>query len=124
MIRVLSDMPAGVLGFEAVDDIEKDDYKNVMVPAVEEAIAQHGKVRIVYMLGPEFDEYEGEAVWEDMKLGARHPTSFERMAIVTDARWARPAVKLFSVLWPGKARAFPLAELDAAKHWAAADTAD
>ena len=43
------------------------------------------------------------------------------MAIVTDARWAGPAVKLFSVLWPGKARAFPLAELDAAKRWAADD---
>ena len=45
------------------------------------------------------------------------------MAIVTDARWAGPAIKVFSVLWPGKARAFPLAELDAAKRRAADDTA-
>jgi SpoIIAA-like len=121
MIRLLSDMPPGVLGLEAVDDVEKEDYKNVIEPAFEAAIAQHGKVRLVYVLGREFDEYEGEAVWEDIKLGARHPKSFERMAIVTDARWAGPAVKIFSVLWPGKARAFPLAELDAAKRWAAAD---
>jgi hypothetical protein len=46
------------------------------------------------------------------------------MAIVTDARWAGPATKVFSVLWPGKARAFPLAELDAAKRWAAENTDD
>ena len=76
------------------------------------------------MLGHEFDEYEGEAVWEDIKLGVRHPASFERMAIVTDARWAGPATKVFSVLWLGRARAFPLAELDAAKRWAADDTDD
>jgi hypothetical protein len=121
MIRLLSDMPTGVLGLEAVDDVEREDYENVIVPAVEAALAEHGKVRLVYVLGPEFDEYEGDAVWEDIKLGVRHATSFDRMAIVTDARWAGPALKVFSVLWPGKARAFPLAELDAAKRWAAAD---
>lgn len=115
-------MPAGVLGLEAVDDVEKEDYQNVIVPAINEAIAQHGKVRVVYVLGPEFDDYEGGAVWEDLKLGARHPASFERMAIVTDASWAGPAVKIFSVLWPGQARAFPLSDLESAKRWAAEDS--
>ena len=119
MIRLLSDMPAGVLGFEAVDDVEKEDYENVIVPVINKAIAEHGKVRLVYVLGPEFDDYEGGAVWEDLKLGARHPASFDRIAIVTDARWAGPAVKIFSVLWPGQARVFPLSELESAKRWAA-----
>ena len=114
-------MPAGVLGLEAVDDVEKEDYENVILPAIDAAIAEHGKVRLVYVLGPEFDDYEGEAVWEDLKLGGRHPTSFERMAIVTDARWAAPAVKMFSVLWPGQARAFALSDLESAKRWAAED---
>ena len=119
MIRLLSGMPPGVLGLEAIDDVEEEDYRNVIVPAVEAAIAEHGKVRLVYVLGPEFDEYEGEAVWEDLRLGARHPASFDRIAVVTDARWAGPAIRVFSVLWPGQARAFPLADLEAAKHWAA-----
>jgi hypothetical protein len=51
----------------------------------------------------------------------RHPASYERVAVVTDARWAGPALKIFSVLWPGQARAFSLAELDSAKRWAAED---
>ena len=119
MIRLLTDMPDGVLGLEAVDDVEKEDYENVVVPAIDQAIAQHGKVRLVYVLGHEFDDYEGGAVWEDLKLGAKHPTKFERIAVVTDARWARPAMQLFSVLWPGKARAFPLAERSDAGRWAA-----
>jgi hypothetical protein len=121
MIRLLDDMPPGVLGLEAVGDVEKDDYESVVVPAVNRAVAEHGKVRVVYVLGPEFDEYEREAVWEDLKLGVRNPASFERMAIVTDARWAGPAIKIFSVLWPGQARAFPLSELESAKRWAAED---
>ena len=119
MIRLLRNMPPGVLGLEAVDDVEKEDYENVIVPAVEKAVAEHGKVRLVYVLGPEFDDYEGEAVWEDIKLGTRNVTSFERIAVVTDASWAGPAVKVFSLLWPGQARAFPLRELETAKRWAA-----
>ena len=119
MIRVLSDMPAGVLGLEAIDDVEKEDYEDVLVPAVEAAMAEHGKVRLVYVLGPDFDEYEGEAVWEDLKLGVRHLSSFERIAVVSDARWVGPAMKVFSVLLPGQARAFPLAEREPATRWAA-----
>ena len=119
MIRILGDMPEGVLGLEAIDDVEEEDYENVIVPAIDQAIARHGKVRLVYVLGPKFDEYEDEAVWEDLKLGVRNPTSFERVAIVTGARWAGPAVKMLSILWPGQARTFPLAELETAKRWAA-----
>ena len=119
MIKLLSGMPPGVLGLEAVDDVEEDDYRDVVVPAIDAAIAEHGKVRLVYVLGPEFDEYEKEAAWEDLKLGVRHPASFERIAVVTDARWAGPTIRIFSVLWPGQARTFPLADLEAAKSWAA-----
>ena len=119
MIRLLDDMPPGVLGIEAIDDVEKEDYENVIVPALEAALAEHDKVRLVYVLGPEFDDYESEAVWEDLKLGVRHPTAFERVAIVTDARWVGPAVKVFSLLLPGQSRAFPLAQLESAKRWAA-----
>ena len=89
MIRLLSDMPTGVLGFEAVDDVEKEDYENMLVPAIEAAIAEHGKVRLVYVLGREFDDYEGEAVWEDAKLGGRHPASFERGATRPRSRLPR-----------------------------------
>jgi stage II sporulation SpoAA-like protein len=121
MIRLLGHMPPGVLGLEAIDDVEEEDYEKVILPAVNAAFAEHGKLRLVYLLGPEFDDYEGEAVWEDLKIGARHPASFERVAIVTDARWAAPAIKIFSVLLPGQARAFPLSELESAKRWAADD---
>jgi hypothetical protein len=119
MIKVLDGMPDGVLGLRAIDDVEEEDSRDVVAPAVEAAIAEHGKLRLVYVLGPEFDEYDDDAAWEDLRLGLRHPASFERIAVVTDARWAGPAIRAFSLLWPGQARAFPFADLEAAKRWAA-----
>ena len=62
MIRLLRDMPAGVLGFEAVDDVEKEDYENVILPAVDAAIAEHGKVRLVLCSAPSSTTMR-DAVW-------------------------------------------------------------
>lgn len=119
MIRLLSDMPPGVLGFEAIDEVEEEDYRNILVPAIERAIDEHGKVRLVYVLGQEFEKYDEDAVKEDLKLGLSHPASFERIALVTNVGWAKPAMRAFSVLFPGQARAFRVAQLAEAKLWAA-----
>lgn len=121
MIRLLSDVPPGVLGFEAIGEVEEEDYHNVLVPAIERAIDERGKVRVVYVLGDAFEEYDDDAVKEDLKLGLSHPASFERIAVVTNVGWAKPAMRAFSLLFPGQARAFRLAELEQAKAWAAAD---
>ena len=52
---------------------------------------------------------------KDTGFRARHASSFERMAVVSDEDWTRPALRALSVLLPGKAKAFPVRELGAAK---------
>jgi hypothetical protein len=49
MIRLLPNMPAGVLGFEAVDDVEKEDYEDLNVPEIDQTIA--GRRRHLTQLG-------------------------------------------------------------------------
>ncbi len=51
------DAPAGVVAFKAVGTIDAEDYADVLRPAVERALVEHGKVRLVFMLGPEFNGY-------------------------------------------------------------------
>ena len=120
MIRLLRDMPTGVLGLEAVDDVEKEDYVDVILPAVEAAISEHGKVRVVYVLGPEFDDYEGEAVWEDLQLGRATRRRSSGSPWCPTRGGPAPRSRCSACL-PGQARAFPLAEAEAAKRWAAED---
>ncbi|HEX5712781.1 MAG TPA: STAS/SEC14 domain-containing protein, partial [Solirubrobacterales bacterium] len=48
---------------------------------------------------------------------ARHASSFERVAVVSDEDWMRPALRVLSVLLPGKAKAFRVHQLAEAKHW-------
>jgi hypothetical protein len=121
VIEAISDMPPGCLGFEAVGEVRAEDYRDVLLPAVDQAIADHGKVRLLYLLGSRFEKYTSGAAWEDTKLGLEHFTKWDRCAVVTDHEWMEHMMKGFGWMVPGKFRAFPTSELDAAKAWVAAN---
>jgi hypothetical protein len=121
VIRELSDMPAGVTGFETVGTIKAEDYRDVVLPALERASAA-GEVRFVVVI-PEFHGMSGGAVWEDLKVGIEHFSAWKRMALVTDIEWMKHMTRLFGWMTPGEVRHFPLAERDGAIAWAAAGDA-
>lgn len=119
MIERIEGAPAGVVALRAVGRVDASDYDDVLKPALEAAVAEHGKVRFVYELGAEFDGYSAGASWEDLKLGTSHLTKWERCAVVTDHRWLGGAIRAFGMLLRGEVRVFPVAQRDAALAWAA-----
>jgi hypothetical protein len=119
MFKQISDMPAGTIGFEAYGDVDDDDFEEIVAPVLRREIADGRKVRLLYLLGPQLRDYEGDAVKEEMKFAARHATAYERVAIVSDESWLRPALRMLSVLVPGQLRGFPVAQLQSAKAWVA-----
>ncbi len=121
MLRAITDMPAGTFGFEAIGEVEDDDWEETVEPVLRQEIAAGRDVRLLYLIGPEAHEIEGDAMSADTGFRARHATSFERVAVVSDEDWMRPAMRALSFLLPGKARAFRVRDLAAAKTWLAED---
>jgi hypothetical protein len=117
MIKELSDLPAGVIGFESSGKIRAEDYRDVVLPAVERAAAA-GEVRFVIVMR-DFDGMSGGAVWQDLKVGFDHLRAWKRIALVTDITWMRDMTSLFGWMTPGEVKIFRLAELDEAVGWAA-----
>jgi hypothetical protein len=119
VFKQMFDMPPGTVGFEAVGEIDDDDFEDVVAPVLRQQIASGHKLRLLYLLGPQLSEYDGDAAQEEFKFAARHATAYERVAIVTDESWLRPALRLISVLVPGKIRGFPVVDLADARTWVA-----
>jgi hypothetical protein len=119
MFRQMFDMPRGTVGFEAVGDIDDDDFEDVVEPVLRRQIADGHKLRLLYLLGPQLRDYDGEAAQEEFKFAARHATAYERVGVVSDESWLRPALRLLSVLVPGEIRGFPVADLADARRWVA-----
>jgi hypothetical protein len=119
MLQRMKDMPAGTIGFEAIGEVEDDDWEETVEPVLRHEMADGRKIRLLYLMGAEARDVEGDAVTADSGFRARHATSFERVAVVSDEGWMRPAVRALSALLPGKAKAFRVHDLAAAKAWLA-----
>ena len=119
MLRRITDMPVGTIGFEATGEVEDDDWERAVEPVLRQESAEGRDLRLLYLLGPEARKIEGDAMTADTGFRARHATSFERVAVVTDEDWVRPALRALSFLLPGKAKAFRVRDLESAKAWVA-----
>jgi hypothetical protein len=118
VIRLLDTVPDTVLGIEAAGEITRDDYTQTLKPAFERHREQYGKVRLLYRLDDEHD-FSAGALWEDEKLFDRHPFSFEKIALVTNAKGVRGLVRTFGWMIPGDVRLFATDEVEQATEWVA-----
>jgi hypothetical protein len=119
MLRPMNDMPGGTIGFEAIGEVDDDDWDDVVEPILRRDIAAGHKVRLLYLFGASAHDIEGDAMKADTGFRARHVTDFERVAVVTDESWMKPALRALSFLLPGRARGFDVHDLPAAKTWLA-----
>jgi len=117
MIELLKGFPDNVVAVSGKGRITKSDYDTVLIPAVEAALKTHEKVRLYYEIGPDFGGYDPAAAWEDLKLGMKHFTRWERVAVVTDVDWIKHTMQIFSFIMPGDMRVFPTAEAKNARVW-------
>ena len=119
MLRRMTDMPLGTIGFEAVGEVEDDDWEQEVEPVLRQEMADGRQVRLLYLLGAEARGVERDAMTADTGFRARHATSFDRVAVVSDEDWIRPALSALSFLLPGKAKGFRVRDLPSAKEWLA-----
>ena len=115
MIKQLSGLPDGVIGFEVTDKVRAEDYRDVVIPAVEQA-AQTGDVRFVIVF-PEFHGMTAGAMGQDLKVGFENFRKWKRIALVTDIDWMQHLTSLFGWMTPGEVKTFAMSERDQAIIW-------
>ena len=120
MMKLLPDFPDNIVGIAASGEVEANDYETVLIPAVESAVQRHGRIRLLYQLGPGFIRFTPGAMWDDARVGLAHPKSWERFAIVTDVAWVTHAAGMFKFLIPAVVKVFSLDEQSEAEKWIAA----
>lgn len=116
MIRVIEDMPPGTVGLEAIGKVTEDDYREVLAPVLAGAEPSDG-LRLMFVLGREFDSYAPKAAWSDSRRWARDLKRCARLALVSDADWLETSVKVMGWLLPGEVRVFETDEVLDAKRW-------
>ncbi|MDM7951697.1 MAG: STAS/SEC14 domain-containing protein [Cyanobium sp. CZS 25K] len=117
MIDIMQGLPEGTLGFQLRGRISATDYTSVLTPALERALEQHDRLKLLVLMGDDFEAYELGAAWEDSKEAVRHWSGFERMAVVTDVPWVRLTFHVFAIALPCPSRVFANGEVEEARRW-------
>jgi len=117
MIEELSGLPSGTIGFRATGKVTGDDYDKVLTPAIDRAIDEFHRIKLLALLGPDFDGYSLEAAWDDTRLGLRHWSGFERIAVATDIGWIKAGIRAVGFMLPCPIKLFSLGEEDDARRW-------
>ena len=121
MVERMNDVPAGVIGLRASGKLTKEDYTEVLEPALKEAM-DSGEARVVFVLA-DFDGLDLDAAFEDIKTGLgvdfAHRKEWKRLALVTDVDWVARAMCMFAWAMPGELAVYDeLDKLEEAKSWA------
>ena len=121
MIELQKIADTNIIIVTAKSKITGDDYENIFMPALEEMRETYDKLRLLYILGKEYDGYAAEAMWDDTKVGMKEFTHFEKLGVVTNKKWIRGSIKAFGFLIPGEVKLFGTDQLDEANRWIRAD---
>jgi hypothetical protein len=98
--------------------LHKDDYRH-FVPVVENAVRQHGKIRMLVQMH-DFHGWDATALWEDVKFDAKHFNHIERLAIVGETKWEKWMAIFCKPFTTATIRYFPSAQMADARAWIAA----
>ena len=118
MIEIITDMPENVLAVRASGKVTGEDYDKVLIPALDDKLKKQKKIRVLYhIVGRDFSGFTAEAMWDDAKVGIRHLSAFEKIAVVSDVNWIVGAVKIFAFVIPCPVKVFGSEKLSEAKAW-------
>jgi hypothetical protein len=117
MVEQMMDVPAGMVGFRATGDVTEEDYKDVIVPAVEQLVRMWGTINFLLLLDTSVTRFTPGAWLQDALMGLRRITRWRRAAIVSDSEGVRKFTNIFSKLAPGEFKGFTKEQLPTAIAW-------
>jgi SpoIIAA-like len=117
MIEIMTESSGSALALRATGKLTDADYKDVMIPKLEEIIKQSGKAKVLLYLPKDFAGWEAHAAWDDARFGLQHRNDFEKLAVVGGAKWIEWATKIGAYFMKGEVKTFPEALLTEALDW-------
>lgn len=116
MIEISRESEGDVIVVRAGGALTDADYKNVLIPALDDVLARYGKINALVLLESPLS-LEPAALWDDARYGMKHRADVGRMAVVGGPGWISWAMKVWALFTPGEFRAFPDGQAAAARRW-------
>lgn len=117
MLQQIQNLPAHVAGVHATGEVTKEDMETVLIPLLDSLVERKDKINYILVLETPVQNFTLGAWWDDLKLGLKNFTHWNRIAIVSDQKAVEYFSDVFRFFVPGKSKGFSLDELQEAYDW-------
>jgi hypothetical protein len=117
MVTQISGLPQDSVGFKLTGHITKEDYDNVMLPAVKKVADTSPAINMMMLIDTDLSNFTVGAWMKDALLGIKNLTKFHRVALVADSNLVRSITAVANAIVPGEYRTFAMVEEAAAIAW-------
>jgi hypothetical protein len=117
MLTIMPESKDAILAIKATGQLTDSDYKEVLIPKMEQIIERFAKARALMYLSEDFIGWEPHAMWDDAKFGLRHRNDFEKLAVVGGTKWMEWATKIAAHFMKGEVRTFSEDQMQQAVDW-------
>jgi hypothetical protein len=94
------------LSLKAVGKLTHEDYLQI-TPMIDSALAEVKDPKVnVFFDGTELEGWELRAAWDDLKLGLKHGSEFNKIAIYGNKTWLEYSAKIAAWFTSGQVRYF------------------
>jgi hypothetical protein len=105
------------ISLKAVGTLEHADYLTI-TPLIEGALEKVEQAKVDLLFDAiELDGWELRAAWDDLKLGLKHGSEFDKVAICGNKRWLQVAAKIGNWFVSGDVKYFD--DIEDALEWIA-----
>jgi len=94
------------LSLKAIGTLTHKDYEKIN-PMIDSALASINDPKVkVFIDGSELEGWELRAAWDDFKLGLKHGSEFDKIAIFGNKQWQECAARIGSWFISGEVKYF------------------
>jgi hypothetical protein len=117
MITQINALTGNTAGFNLIGQITKEDYENIVIPALEKVSAHFAKINMMLVIDTDLSNFTMGAWMKDAAVGLTNLTKFHRVALVSDSAVVKAITEVADKVVPGEYKTFALKDLDSAKAW-------
>ena len=114
-IQLVEENGGKVLTIQVSGKLEKADYE-LLVPRFEQLVRQHGKLGLLFDM-TDFHGWDAGAAWEDLKLGIKHFSDIQSIAMVGEKKWQHGMAVFCKPFMNAKVQYFDHADVAEARKW-------
>lgn len=123
MFKVLLESSGNVLGIQASGKLTEEDYKEILIPRLEEIAGAGEKAAILLYMDDSFEGWELEAMWQDFKVGiGKYRHDFHKFALVGAPKWVDILMELDGIVTSATVKTFEGGQLEEAWIWIKGDS--